>query len=267
MNKALRAGAQLRTLDALAAGDSPVHRLHPLCKLLLTLVYIALTVSFPGYAFSALAAMALYPAIGFACAGLGLGQCLYRLRFVLPLLAAVGLANPWFDRTVLFYLGKLPVTGGVVSMLTLLCKGVFSLLASYLLMATTPVDTLCAALRRIHVPALPVTLLLLTYRYISLLLEQAAVMADAYALRAPGQRGVHIHAWGTFLGQLLLRSVDRAGTLYQSMQLRGFTGQFDHIPTQPLHARALVLTGAVIAMLVCMRCIDLPAALGQLFGA
>ena len=51
-------------------------------------------------------------------------------------------------------------------------------------------------------------------------------MIQAYSLRAPNQKGIHISAWGSFLGQLLLRSMDRAQELYYSMLLRGFRGEF-----------------------------------------
>ena len=91
-------------------------------------------------------------------------------------------------------------------MITLMLKGVFALMASFLLIATTPMDSLCAALRKLHVPSLLVTLLLLTYRYVAVMLREVSVMTDAYHLRAPGQKGIHISAWGSFLGQLLLRS-------------------------------------------------------------
>ena len=47
MDKLTQARCELREMDALAAEDSPVHRLHPLCKLLVTVCYIAAVVSFP----------------------------------------------------------------------------------------------------------------------------------------------------------------------------------------------------------------------------
>ena len=183
---------------------------------------------------------------------------------LLPLLLAVGIANPFLDRAPLLRLGSVTLTGGVVSMLTLMCKGVFALQASYLLMATTKLEALCAALRRLHVPSLLVSLLLLTYRYISVLLEQAALLSDAYALRAPEQRGVHFRAWGSFLGQLLLRSMDRASALYQAMQLRGYTGEFSYTASAPFRLRdGLFLLGAG-ALLILARCYDLPVCLGRL---
>lgn len=52
MNKAERAGAELRAMDELAAQDSAVHRMPPLSKLFLTVLYIAVTVSFNKYDFT-----------------------------------------------------------------------------------------------------------------------------------------------------------------------------------------------------------------------
>ena len=60
--------------------------------------------------------------------------------------------------------------------------------------------------------------------------EELSVMTDAYHLRAPGQKGIHISAWGSFLGQLLLRSMDRAQELYSSMLLRGYHEHFHYAP-------------------------------------
>ena len=172
MDKLSHAQSELREMDALAAENSPVHRLHPLCKLIVTVAYIATVVSFSKYDFSGLVVMVLYPVFLFQAAGIPIHTCFYKLRGVLPLVCAVGLINPFLDHTPLLRLGNLVVTGGVVSMLTLLLKGVFSLMASFLLIATTPMDSLCAALRRLHVPSILVTLLLLTYRYIGVMLEE-----------------------------------------------------------------------------------------------
>lgn len=265
MDKLSHAQAELREMDALAAERSPLHRLHPLCKLLLTAVYIVTLVSFPKYALFPLIVMALYPVLLFQIADIPLRLCLHKLRFILPLVCAVGLVNPFLDRTPLFLLGSLTVTGGVVSMLTLMGKGILALTASFLLIATTPIDTLCAALRKLHVPAILTTLLLLTYRYIGLMLEEVSVMSQAYSLRAPGQKGLHISAWGSFLGQLLLRSIDRATELYHAMLLRGFQGDFFYAEVPPCKASGIVATATCIAAILCARFVNITGLMGSLF--
>ena len=265
MNKLSQAQTELREMDALAAEDSRLHRLHPLCKLIVTIVYIVTVVSFPKYDFTGLVVMALYPALMFQAAGISVKLCFYKMRVVLPLVCAVGLANPFLDRTTLMQLGTIPVSGGMVSMLTLMLKGVFSLMASFLLIATTPMDSLCAALRKLHVPGILTTLLLLTYRYIGVMLEEVSVMSQAYKLRAPGQKGVHISAWGSFLGQLLLRSMDRAQELYNSMLLRGFHGEFFYAHVPPCRLSGLLYTTACVAAFLCARCFSITGLLGSLF--
>lgn len=265
MDKLSQAQSELREMDALAAGSSPVHRLHPLCKLLTTIAYIIVVVSFPKYHFSGLVIMALYPVVLFQAAGIPVRLCFYKLRIVLPLVCAVGLVNPFLDHTPLMQLGSVTVTGGVVSMVTLMLKGVFSLMASFLLIATTSIDTLCAALRQLHVPSILTTLLLLTYRYVGVMLEQVSVMAQAYSLRAPGQKGIHISAWGSFLGQLLLRSMDRAQELYNSMLLRGFRGDFFYADVPPCKISGVVYAVVSIGCFLCVRLFDIPQLLGSLF--
>lgn len=264
-DKLSHAQSELREMDALGSGNSPVHRLHPLCKLAVTVAYIFTVVSFPKYNFSGLMAMVLYPVLLFQAAGIPVGLCFYRLRMVLPLVCAVGLVNPFLDTAPVMTLGKFTVTGGLLSMVTLMMKGVFSLMASFLLIATTSIDALCAALRTLRLPSMILTLLLLTYRYISVMLAEVSVMTQAYRLRAPGQKGLHISAWGSFLGQLLLRTMDRAQELYGSMELRGFHGEFYYADVPKCRLSSVIYMLAWVFLFLVARIVDVPTLLGSLF--
>ncbi len=208
---------------------------------------------------------ALFPVAGYQLAGLPMRLCFQKLRMVLPLVCAVGLLNPLFDRQIVVQVGTLAVSSGVLSMLTLILKGVFCLLASFLLMATTTIEAICRALRQLHVPKLLTNLLLLTFRYVGLLLSEVAVMQQAYSLRAPGQKGIHISAWGSFLGQLLLRSMDRAQALYESMELRGFSGEFPVAVRGRGSAASWPYALVCPALMLLARYFDLSALMGGLF--
>ena len=89
-------------------------------------------------------------------------------------------------------------------------------------------------------------------------------MATAYRLRAPGQKGVHISAWGSFLGQLLLRSMDRAQQLYGSMLLRGYSGEFFYCKPEKARARDYLFVLICIAAFIFARAVNVPQALGAL---
>lgn len=264
MDKLTTAQQELDELDHLAAGDSPMHRLHPLAKLLTTILYILLVVSFHKYQLSGLMIMVLYPVFLYQAAGIPVSTCFRKLKLILPLVCAVGIANPFLDRTPMLRVGTLLITGGMISMVSLMLKGVFSLMASFLLIATTPIDTLCAALRMVHFPDVLTTLLLLTYRYIGVMIREVSIMTQAYALRAPGQKGIHISAWGSFLGQLLLRSMDRAQELYSSMRLRGFNGEFFYADIPPFSRSSFLFAAASCAVLLLFRFIDIASVLGRL---
>ena len=226
MNHMTKAMMELRQMDELSAMDSCIHRRHPLAKLLITMAYIFTVASFAKYNLTGLFPMILYPLFIFTLSGISLRLCLYKMRFVLPLVCAVGIWNPFLDRRAVLYIGNIIVTSGMLSFVTLMLKGIFALMASFLLISTTNIEKICYALRSLHLPGFMVTQVLMTYRYISLLLHEASTMMNAYILRAPNQKGVHHTAWGSFVGQLLLRSMDRAQELYQSMQMRGFCKEF-----------------------------------------
>lgn len=226
MSKINQAIYEIQSLDTLANENRWVNRLHPLVKLCVTILYIGITVSFPKYNLSGLLAMTVYPVILFVVGEISFGDGVRRLRLVLPVVCAVGIFNPFFDRNIVTHFGRIAVSGGVLSMITLMLKGIFTVFASYLLIASTTIEKICYAMRMLHLPKIFVTQILLIYRYLSVLLAEANRMTQAYALRAPGQKGIHFKVWGPLVGQLLLRSMDRAENLYESMCLRGYQGEF-----------------------------------------
>ena len=153
-----------------------MNRLHPLGKLLVCVFYIVTVASFYKYALSQLILMAIYPVFGFIAGELSLKEGLYRMRLILPLVIFVGIFNPFFDKTILGIIDISPensfgirITGGMVSMVTLMLKGFYSVLAAYILIATTSIDEICYALRLIHVPMVVVIVIMLIYRYFGLM--------------------------------------------------------------------------------------------------
>ncbi len=226
MNTIDRAYAELRRISREAASEGFLQGFHPLTKLLATFAAILLTASLSKYDFAGVLRMAVYPAILFVVGEISFRQSLRRLWIVIPFLALVGIANPFMDRTVLFTPAGIPVTGGMVSFAVLLGRGAVIVLSTYLLAVTTPMEEICAALRMLHVPKILVSQMLLMFRYLFLLFEEAQRMSAAYRLRAPGEKGIAFRAWGSFAGNLLLRSADRAQIVYESMRLRGFEGDF-----------------------------------------
>lgn len=265
MDQMTNAMLELADMDELSKLDSPIHRRHPLAKLLTTMIYIVTIVSFHKNQLSALIPMILYPILLFQISGITMRTCLYKMRFILPLVCAVGIWNPFLERTIVFYLGAIPVTEGMISFFSLMLKGVMCLMASFLLIATTNIEQICYALSLLRIPDLIVTQLLITYRYISLLLKEAGNMMNAYSLRAPGQKGLHFSAWGSFVGQLLIRSMDRSQNLYQSMQMRGFKGCFYYAREKKAEIKDILYVLMWTAVFLLFRYINISVLIGSLF--
>ena len=158
MNKLGNALYEIHHMDMLAAKDQWVNRLHPLVKLVLTIVFLTVTMSFQKYDLTGLLRMGIYPIVLFIVGEISFRDSIRRLRIVLPLVCFVGLFNPIFDRQVIGYIGTVPLTAGMLSMVTLMIKGIYSVLAAYLLIATTSIEKICYALRLLDTGAADVPL-------------------------------------------------------------------------------------------------------------
>ncbi|MCR5667843.1 MAG: cobalt ECF transporter T component CbiQ [Lachnospiraceae bacterium] len=217
---------EVKKLNELQQREGILNGLHPVVKLVTTILYILVLVSFPKYQVVPCFVMCIYLILLFSLGDLSIRDGIRRMKLILPLVCVVGIFNPSFDHTPITRVGGYVLTGGMLSMLSLMMKGIYAVLASYLLIATTSIEDICYALRCFHVPKILVTVILLIDRYFFILGEEAGRMMDAYKLRAPKQNGIHYKAWGPLVGQWLLRSMDRAEMVYESMSLRGFQGEF-----------------------------------------
>ena len=224
MNKAFLAISEMSRIDELSNGNSFLHYRHPLFKLVIVISYIAVVMSIDSI--SKLVAMFLIPSFLYALADIPLSLCFHKLRAVLPFVIFVGVGNLFIDRQVVMVLFNIKITAGFISFLSLALKGILALLMSFVLVSTTSIEKICYGLSLLHLPSVIISSLLMTYRYVSLLLEEAGNMLVAYSLRAPGQKGIAYSSWGSFLGSLLLRTMDRAKEIAQSMELRGYDGNY-----------------------------------------
>lgn len=216
----------IRLLDDLAKKNTPIHALHPLVKLITTVIYLAVVMSFERYEISKLLPFIFFPLVVALLAELPLMPIVHRLLMVLPLIIGIGILNPIIDNHIITILG-FNVSRGWLTFLSLSIKSILSVAAGIILIATTGMDKLAVAMRMLKIPKIFVLQLLLTYRYITVLIEEFLRMTQAYSLRAPEQKGINKNNWGSFAGQLILRTFDRAERVYQAMLLRGFTMEYN----------------------------------------
>jgi cobalt/nickel transport system permease protein len=253
----------LKFLDDLARKDSLIHRVHPLAKVLVTMLYLIAVVSYDKYEISGLLPFIFYPLLMFALADLPVKPILLRVLLVEPLVIGIGILNPLFDQELIRVAG-IEISRGWITFLSIFIRGGLTVTAALLLIATTGMNRLAEALRMLRVPKLFVLQLLLTYRYISVLMEEVATTLRAYSMRAPGQKGIKRSAWGSLAGQMLLRTFDRAQRVYQAMCLRGFTGEYLTGRDQRIRLSDWAFLVGWSAFLIALRIFNLPILLGSL---
>ncbi len=195
----------MRLFDHYARTDSPIHRLPAALKLATALLLV-------------LGLVLLRPGGWFAGAALGLvvvaglsrippAFLVGRLLLLEPLVlgvAALALLQP----------------GGLRVFATILTKSTLCLFTMILLANTTPFSEILGVLRRVRFPALLITTLALMYRYLFVLADEAERMQRARQARTFGRTRWAVLA--TVLGQLFVRSTERAERIYAAMCARGW---------------------------------------------
>ena len=253
----------IRYLERLTYGDSPIHRIPAAAKVITTAVYVLLVISFSRTNVSGLIPYIFYPIVLMATSQTPLMPLMKRMVVVLPFALFGGLANIYFDRNIAFMIATVPITYGMVSFVSILLKTLFTVAAALILISTTSINDISDWLIRAKVPIIFVLSLMMTYRYINVLLNEASAMYTAYSLRSVKGKGVRFRDMGVFVGQLLLRSIDRAERIYFAMKCRGFSGMYRPTAKTKIKAKDFAYITCICGVLLILRFVNLSVFVGS----
>lgn len=256
----------LGRLDELAAQDTPVHRIDPRAKVITTAVFVVTVASFGRYELVRLAPFLLFPVTLAALGNLPLDYIARRVAVAAPFAAAVGLFNPLLDRSQIVFAGFV-MAAGWVSFASIMGRFVLTAAAALILVASTGLHGVCAALSRLGVPQALTVQLLLLYRYAFVLAGEASAMRRAHALRSLGGRTLSMREYTQLLGHLLLRTVARAARVHAAMTCRGFDGRWRYQMRRRLEGRDWAFTIGWCALLTAFRVWNVPLLVGKAFSA
>jgi len=252
----------LDTLDLLAYRDSAIHRLDPRAKLLTTLVFIITVVSHGKYEIAALLPYLIFPASLLILADLPVGYLGKKLLLVAPFALFIGLFNPFIDRDIILQLGPLSVSGGWLSFGSIMLRFSLTVGTALILVATTSFHGICYALEKFLAPRVFVLQLLFLYRYLFVLIEQAVRLVKARSLRSFHGRGLGIKSYSPLIGQLLLRTMDRAQRIHLAMLCRGFTGEIHLGRKLQIGLSDIVFTLGWSLLFILFRSVNIPQQIG-----
>lgn len=217
--------------------SSPLHRCDPRLKTVGTLLYIVVVAAVRPRSpvlWMLLSAILLCLTL---CANIPITLLLRRITPVLWLIGLAALGGFWsgsWER------------GLTLSMRCLLCAYSMALLS-----ATTRFLDQIASLQWMRIPSLFLSLLLLTHRYLSVLVEESVRMRRAWQ-----SRGGAIHSMRALLAfvrliyALLWRSVERSERIANAMVARGFEERLPVRPLVPLPLSSLLWLAAAGSALI-----------------
>lgn len=192
--------------------------------ILATLSYIVFVVSFHRYAIAALLPLAFFPVVLARLGDIDLFSVGFKVLLVMPFALIVGLINPIFDTCPHLDLFGHKVSGGWVSLVSIMIRTILTVAAALVLVAVLGIQRLCSALNRLGVPRILTTQMLFMHRYIVVLAGELGSMNLARELRSPFSSTIPLAVYGSLLGHLLLRTLERAQRIHQAMLSRGLDG-------------------------------------------
>jgi cobalt/nickel transport system permease protein len=211
-------------------GTSSLHRRAPLAKLLPLGVFLVLLATAHRRVGLLAAGFAVLLAAGFLAAHLPLLGALSRAAAVLPFTGMFALLS-W-------------LAGDTARAYELILKSYLSALAVLLLVGTTPLPGLLRSLERTKAPRFLLTVVQFLYRYLFVVLDEAAHMREAAAARG----GITFRAAAGALAVLFARSYARAEGIHRAMTARGFDGRFHPLSAQTFTARDGYFTALAVSL-------------------
>ena len=231
MKRITKALIEVNHLEQLVSINSCIHQLHPLLKMIMALMLLVGILTANNIL--ALLIYCLVILIIIKLAKLPVKKILTKTLVGLPFSFCIGLSNLLLMQNQVSFYG-ITLTSGFISFLMIILKTTLTLSVIFSLIATTGFDVIAGELIHLKVPAIFVLQLLMTYRYIFLLVEEASSMSQAYLLRNPNQKGIAMKDMGSFLGSLLIRSFHRCQEIYKCMETRGFNVNRVYVNYRPL---------------------------------
>jgi len=234
-------GGGLGAVEAVAARDSPVHRLDPRVKIVGLIGLVLVAVTLPTGAWPAFGALAAILFVIASVARLNPLYVLRRMTIEVPFLLAAAV---------------LPFTAedGLALGATVALKVSISVLAMVILSSTTPFPKLLRGFEMLKVPRLILTIVAFMWRYMHVLAGEVSRMQTARAARGYSANWLwQATSVGPLIATLFLRSLERGERVHLAMMGRLFDGRVPETATGHLETGAadvLFLSSVAVSLIL-----------------
>lgn len=249
-------------IDRFAHLDSPLHRWDPRAKifsLIFLILMIALLHTLP------LALLALGLAIALLKISTIPGKFVmdsvkWVILFLVPFFIIMPMSYPGEAD---FYLLGIPFSWAGFRLASLIVvKAIAIVLTSYAIFGTSQFAVSMKALQHLKCPSVFVQMLLFTYRYIFVFIEEMRRMDTAMKARGFVAKAdlYTLKVLGNFVGTLIIRSFERTERIYKAMLSKGYRGEFHTLNefalTSPDYTKAIIC-GLLAFMLIALDNVEL----------
>ncbi len=256
----------INTFDHYQSLESPIHRLDPRVKVVVTAVFILSSVLLPDGAWLAFACSFAFLMVLSWQAKLGfrfvLTRSLTAFPFVLAAVTAVFSVpgepvlaikiGPWM---------LIATDAGIIRFVSIILRSWLSVQMAIILTATTSFPDLIHALRHLRMPGVLVSTIAFMYRYLFVLSDEAVRLLrarDARSARLTGKSGGGSLLWraqvaGNMAGQLFLRSYERSERIYNAMLARGYRGTLLTLNPHEMGSRDWLLGAVLLAAIAAIQ--------------
>ncbi len=235
-------------LDPYRSGESPIHRLDPRVKFVITIAFIFSVALSPVGAWPVYILLFALVLAAEILSELGVVFVLKRAMLAFPFILAALPVIFTIPGPALFTLslGSWTLTAtlpGVERFASIALKSWISVQAAILLATTTNFPDLMLAMRAVRIPRLLVSIFGLMWRYLFVLADEVirlnrarqsrSGVSDIPGLKPGGSLSWRARTTGGMAGNLFLRAFERSDRIYVAMLSRGYDGE---VRSEPLPA-------------------------------
>jgi cobalt/nickel transport system permease protein len=178
-----------------------------------------------------------------------------RSLVIIPFAVLVALFLPFFSGGETVSVAGIALSiEGLERFSNIVMKAFLSVFCMTILAETTEFSELLKGFEELKVPAIIVVLVSFTYRYFSVIVEEARRMKIARDMRSrKGNFMWQARTLGTIVAQLFIRSYERSERIFQAMTIRGFTGEIKTLKQHEVTERDLMQGVGFCIMVMAIR--------------
>lgn len=245
-------------IDRYAHLESPIHQWDPRVKiatLLFFVIIIALLNTLP-LAFIALATAITLVKLSNIPRDFIFSGIKWVALFLIPFLIIMPITYP--GEADLHLLGIPFSWPGFRLAMLIIIKALAIVLTSYVMFTSARFVDSMMALQHLKCPTVFVQMLLFTYRYIFVLIEEMRRMDTAMKARGFVKKAdsYTLKVLGNFVGTLLIRSFERTERIYKAMLSKGYQGEFHSLQTYSVASSDYMKAGACTVLAILLISLD-----------